>query len=99
VIPVIGGALQVIYEDVRAHMAARMGQTIQEIADNVGEDRLAARMKDPVHQALFAKRCRSRDPDRSGGQAAASRKGGLGSNSQRRRSRRSPATRRGPSRP
>jgi hypothetical protein len=54
-IPGIGGALQVIYEDVRAHMAARQWQTIQEIADNVGEDRLAARLKDhPEHQALFA---------------------------------------------
>jgi hypothetical protein len=53
-IPGIGGALQVIYEDVRVHMAARQWQTIQEIADNVGEDRLAARLKDPVHQALFA---------------------------------------------
>jgi hypothetical protein len=36
-------------------MAARQWQTIQEIADNVGEDRLAARLKDhPEHQALFA---------------------------------------------
>lgn len=54
-IPGIGSGLQVIYEDVRAHMAARMGQTIQEIADRVGEDRLAARLKDhPEHQVLFA---------------------------------------------
>lgn len=30
-VPGIGGALQVIYEDVRAHMAARQWQTIQEI--------------------------------------------------------------------
>jgi hypothetical protein len=53
-IPVIGGALQVIYEDVRANLEARHWQTIQEIADDVGEDRLAARLKDPEHQALFA---------------------------------------------
>jgi hypothetical protein len=54
-IPGIGGALQVIYEDVRVHMAALQWQTIQEIADHVGEDRLAARLKDhPEHQALFA---------------------------------------------
>ena len=36
--------LQVIYEDVRAHMAARQWQTIQEITDSVGQDRLAARL-------------------------------------------------------
>lgn len=53
-IPGIGGALQVIFEDVRAHMRYRMEQTIQEIADDVGEERLAARLKDPEHQALFA---------------------------------------------
>ena len=54
-IPGIGGTLQVIYEDVRAHMATRQWQTIKEIADNVGEDQLAARLRDdPGRQALFA---------------------------------------------
>jgi hypothetical protein len=53
-IPGLGGALQVIYEDVRANIAYRQCQTIQEIADNVGEATLAEQLDDdPVRQALF----------------------------------------------
>jgi hypothetical protein len=53
-IPGLGGALQVIYEDVRANIAYRQWQTIQEIADNVGEATLAEQLDDdPVRQALF----------------------------------------------
>jgi hypothetical protein len=53
-IPGIGGAVQVIYEDVRANIAYRQWQTIQEIADNVGEAALAEQLDDDaVRQALF----------------------------------------------
>lgn len=53
-IPGIGGAIQVIYEDVRAHILHRQWQTIQEIADQVGEDELRESLDaDPIRQALF----------------------------------------------
>jgi hypothetical protein len=53
-LPSFGGAAQVIYEDVRANIAYRQWQTIQEIAENVGEAALTEQLADdPVRQALF----------------------------------------------
>lgn len=53
-IPGVGGAVQVIYEDVLANIAHRQWQTIQDIAAEVGDDRLGQSLKaDPVRQALF----------------------------------------------
>lgn len=53
-VPVIGGALQVIYQDTRSHVAARAARTIQEIADETGVERLRERLaSDPEVEALF----------------------------------------------
>lgn len=53
--PGIGGAAQVIYEDVRAHLAARAVRTLDEIVAESGEDRLRDRLNsDPELEAVFA---------------------------------------------
>lgn len=53
-VPVVGGALQIIWEDVRAHHQARLAKTIEEVADATGVDELQRRLgEDPEVEALF----------------------------------------------
>jgi DNA primase len=53
-IPYAGGSLQVVYEDVRARVAWRAAQTVTEIAEETGQERLAQKLTDnPEIEALF----------------------------------------------
>ena len=53
-VPVVGGALQIIWEDVRAHHQARLARTIEEVAEATGLDELRRRLgEDPEVEALF----------------------------------------------
>lgn len=53
-VPVIGGGLQVMYEDTRSHLGARAARTMQEIAEEAGFERLKERLaSDPEVEALF----------------------------------------------
>lgn len=53
-VPVIGGGLQVMYEDTRSHLGARAARTMQEIAEEAGIERLKGRLaSDPEVEALF----------------------------------------------
>ena len=53
-IPGVGGAVQVVYGDVRARIAHRQWQTVQGVAEAVGPNQLGARLEeDPLLQAIF----------------------------------------------
>jgi len=53
-IPYVGGALQVVYEDVRARRADKAADTITDIINATGEKALVQRLaEDPVAEALF----------------------------------------------
>ena len=55
-VPVIGGGLQVMYEDTRSHLGARAARTMQEIAEETGFERLKERLaSDPEVEALFVR--------------------------------------------
>ena len=55
-VPVIGGGLQVMYEDTRTHLGVRAARTMQEIAEETGFERLKERLaSDPEVEALFVR--------------------------------------------
>lgn len=54
-VPVVGGAAQVVYEDVRARIAARTARTLDEVVAATGLDELSERLaSDPELEAVFA---------------------------------------------
>jgi hypothetical protein len=53
-VPYVGGAVQVLFEDVRSHIEARAARTMQEIVEETGFERLTERLaSDPEVEALF----------------------------------------------
>ncbi|GAA3815580.1 hypothetical protein [Cellulomonas soli] len=53
-IPYVGGALEIVYSDVRARRAARADELVSQLITATGEDRLLKRLRDsPEVEAVF----------------------------------------------